>query len=122
MGRPASKAFLKALAKQREKDAHKSPEAKFLDSRGAPQTVRALAEHYSLQVVEVQRAQPTYVVGLLGIINGLIGHRDGVGYIVARFDDETNKLEGFSVTTDAQRQQLKGVPVSLGAKRGRRKA
>jgi hypothetical protein len=39
--RAASKAFLKALAKSREEDSRKSPEEKYLDGRGHPQTVRA---------------------------------------------------------------------------------
>jgi hypothetical protein len=73
----------------------------------------AVAEHPTVQVDEVTwAAQPCYVVGMLGVINGLIGVRDGVGYIVVMYDDETNRIEGFGVTTEEQRKQLKGMPIA----------
>ena len=49
----------------------------------------ALAAHPTVQVV------PGNEVGLLGVLNGLIGvDADGWGYLAANFDD-TGKLTGF---------------------------
>ena len=65
--RPASKAFLKALAKQREEDAHKSPEDKFLDGRGAPKTVRAFGVELERSMITTQGGgRPIYRGGLPG--------------------------------------------------------
>ena len=62
--------------------------------------------HPTVQTVEVQRAQPTFVVGLLGILNGLIGIRDHVGYITAVYDGEPQRLVRFELTTEANRLAL----------------
>jgi hypothetical protein len=71
----------------------------------------ALADHPTVQAVAVQASQPAYVVGVLGIINGLIGEREGIGYVVAGFDDETGKLTRFMVTSHTQHAELKGKPL-----------
>lgn len=68
-----------------------------------------LTEHPTVQVNQLQSAHSECVVGLIGIINGLIGARDGIGYMVANYSDETAKLIGFSVVTEEQRKQLKGL-------------
>ncbi len=40
-------------------------------------------------------------VGLLGILNGLVGVKsNGWGYIVAHYDDESGRLINFSVNSD----------------------
>lgn len=55
-----------------------------------------IAEHPTVQVQKVEDGE--YVVGLLGILNGIVGARpeDGYGYIAANFeDDEGTKFTGF---------------------------
>ena len=68
-----------------------------------------LTEHPTVQVEPLQSAHSECVVGVLGIINGLIGARDGIGYMVANCSDATGKLIGFSVVTEEQRLQFKGL-------------
>ena len=72
----------------------------------------ALAEHPTLQVVEMMSASPLYGVGPLGVINGFIGERDKVGYVTAVYDDNF-KLERFEVTTEENRAKMKPVRVNL---------
>jgi hypothetical protein len=58
-----------------------------------------IAEHPTVQVVKEGNG---YVVGLLGILNGIVGARpeDGYGYIAAHFDDdECTKFTGFVRTS-----------------------
>lgn len=71
-----------------------------------------LGEHPTLQVWAIQSAQPEYAVGVLGIINGLIGVRDGVGYITAVYDDDSGRLIRFDVTTEEQRAKMKPLKMS----------
>jgi len=81
-----------------------------------------LSEHPTVQTEEVPwTASPAYIIGMLGVINGLIGvGEDGVGYVVASYDDESGKLLGFSVPTKEQREQLRGLPVKGAVLRARR--
>lgn len=58
-----------------------------------------LAWHNTVQVEEAEGTPPTHTVGMLGILNGLVGIRkDRWGYITAVFDDETKKLLRFQLT------------------------
>lgn len=58
-----------------------------------------LADHPTVQVMEDDEGNA--VVGVLGIINGIIGtqpewaHKPGYGYIAANFDDKSGKLTNF---------------------------
>lgn len=60
-----------------------------------------LAEHESVQVVAnmEENAGKSYSVGILGILNGLVGVHDesGWGYIAAVYDDN-GKFEKFEQT------------------------
>lgn len=57
----------------------------------------ALTHHATTQVTEGG------VVGLLGILNGLVGARaDSWGYVTGVYDDETGRLTRFEVTKDTE--------------------
>ncbi len=57
-----------------------------------------LVEHPTVQAHATHVAQPEYAVGMLGIINGLIGVRNHTGYITAVFGAETGELLRFEFT------------------------
>jgi len=58
-----------------------------------------LADHPHVQVSEDEEGN--FLVGLLGIVNGLMGvqpegaNKPGWGYVAASFDDKSGKLVGF---------------------------
>ena len=59
----------------------------------------AMAGHPTVQVMEDEEGNP--VVGVLGVINGLVGtqpdgaNKPGWGYIAASFDDKSGRLLKF---------------------------
>ncbi len=68
-----------------------------------------LTEHPTVQVQQLQSAHSECVVGVIGILNGLIGARDGIFYMLANCSYATVMLIGFSVVTEEQRLQFKGL-------------
>jgi len=57
----------------------------------------ALRKHPTVQVL-VEGGGTESRVGLLGILNGIVGIQDdGWGYISAIYDEDTMKLQGFNV-------------------------
>ncbi len=66
--------------------------------------VRALAEHPTIQVRQMDDDGLFHDVGMLGLLNGLFGVFDeegphkGWGPFVAQYDDASGKLLGFALT------------------------
>ncbi len=61
---------------------------------------RALADHPTVQVLKQRHG---YYVGMIGVLNGIFGSRpDGLGFIAAKFDDDTQRLLGFCLTRNPQ--------------------
>lgn len=61
----------------------------------------ALADHPTCQVDFDEDRGPAgvYVVGLLGVLNGILGKdSEGWGYLCAVLDEDQTKLTGFKVT------------------------
>jgi hypothetical protein len=59
----------------------------------------ALANHPSVQVQAREGGEPGFVVGLLGILNGLVGaDDDGWGLICVVIDDKTKVIQEFKRT------------------------
>jgi hypothetical protein len=58
--------------------------------------VTALDEHPTVQAVGIEGGG--FSVGLLGILNGIVGYdeKNEGGYIIAIFNDDYSKLEGFA--------------------------
>lgn len=57
-----------------------------------------MADHSTVQVmgVDLKGKEPSFKMGLLGLLNGLVGIKDtGYGYIYAKFDDK-GKLVKFT--------------------------
>ena len=69
---------------------------------------KPMAEHPTLQVHQMSEEAPIYGVGALGLLNGFIGERDGVGYITAVYND-SSELERFEVTTEENRAKMKAT-------------
>jgi len=68
----------------------------------------AMVNHPTAQV-SVQDGQFPQL-GLLGILNGLVGvGSDGWGYIAGCYDDTTNKLTGFLPTHDTRVKKSRAV-------------
>ncbi len=53
-----------------------------------------IAKHPSVQVQEMDG---TYQLGILGLLNGLVGAGENFGYIAATFDKEEGVLQGFTL-------------------------
>jgi len=61
---------------------------------------QALIDHPTIQVLVDDDKPPA--VGMIGILNGLVGTRDnGWGYIAGTYDDETGQLLEFQVLDEA---------------------
>ena len=61
---------------------------------------QALTDHPTVQVLDAQDGTPPKV-GMLGVLNGLVGTRStGGGYIAGNYDDETGQLLEFQVLDD----------------------
>lgn len=59
---------------------------------------QALSDHATTQMAGTVGSPE---VGLLGILNGLVGKRaDGWGYIAGVYDDDTGKLTHFQMVAD----------------------
>lgn len=67
---------------------------------------QALADHPTVQVGATDHG---YVVGLLGILNGIFGIReDGCGYLYANVDDEGLRITHFGVLAAPQAGEEEG--------------
>lgn len=63
-----------------------------------------LADHPVCQIASTEDGRPS--VGMLGVLNGLFGaipsgDKAGWGFITAAYDDETEKVTGFRLTSGA---------------------
>lgn len=72
-----------------------------------PEAILALCEHRVPATARLANHETTQVsglqVGLLGILNGLVGVRDDQwGYITAVYDDTTGKLTRFELTKQGE--------------------
>lgn len=59
----------------------------------------ALAQHEAIPVVnEGSQDRPVYVLGMMGLLNGVFGcNADGVGYIAAEIDEFSHHIVRFIV-------------------------
>lgn len=57
----------------------------------------ALSDHPTIQVLERPDNKGTYTLGVLGLLNGILGvDENSCGFVAGLFDDETDELVGFS--------------------------